>query len=378
MTKKPMTLKTGTHRFARPMTALALIAGLSVGLEACKKAPPADAAVNARVVRVTRVESRTLPGGLTTTGLLISREEAAVFPEVTGYRVASVLVEAGAHVSKGQPLAELDDALLKSQIAQQTALVAQQKVAAEQAASQAAHIDGLDGQGVLSTEQIDQRRFQARSAKAALDAQTAQLNDLKIRDERMVIRAPVGGVVLERNVRPGDIAAAGSTPMFRMIRDNLVELQAETPEASISGLHIGDPVQVLLPSGATVQGRIRLIEPGVDAQTKRGKVRVQLPVRDDLRPGGFGRATFSGLNRNVAAVPETAVRYEADGATVSVVDAANKVSQVPVKTGDHAGGYVELIQGPPVGARVLRAAAAFVLPGDVIKPDEQGEQAGAR
>jgi HlyD family secretion protein len=357
--------------------ALSLSLSLALALGACHKPPPPTEGP-ARTVRVAVVESRPLTGGLTTSGLLVSREEAAVFPEVTGYRVAKVMVEAGAQVAQGQPLAELDDALLKSQIAQQTALVAQQKVAAELAASQAAHVEGLDGQGVLSIEQLDQRRYQARSAKAALEAQTAQLDDLKLRDARMVIRAPVGGAVLERTVRPGDIAAAGATPMFRIIRDDLVELQAEVPEASLAGIRVGDKVQVQLPAGQTIDGSVRFIEPGVDAQTKLGKVRVSLPVRADLRPGGFGRATFSGVSRAVLAVPETAIRYDADGASVMVLDANNKVTQVPVRTGDHAGGYVELIQGPPLGSRILRGGASFVLPGDVVKPDGQDTAAGAR
>ncbi len=378
MTKKLMTTISGMQKPGRAWTGIALALTLAVGVAACHKPAPADPAANARVVGVTKVESRPLSGGLTTSGLLISREEAAVNPEVTGYRVAKVLVEADARVAKGQPLAELDDTLLRSQIAQQTAMVAQQQVAVEQAASQAAHVEGLDAQGVLSSEQIDQRRFQARSAKATLDAQIAQLNDLKVRDARMVIRAPVGGVVLERNVRPGDIATISATPMFRMIRDDLVELQAEVPEAAIASLRVGDKAQVQLPSGAMVEGDVRLIEPGVDAQTKLGKVRIHLPVRADLRPGGFGRAIFAGVNREVPVVPETAIRFDADGASVMVVGADNRVAQVPVKTGDHAGGYVALLQGPPVGSTVLKAAASFVLPGDLIRPDPQGGAAGAR
>ena len=376
-----MTQTTSSARTMWRAAGLLLTLALPLGLGACHK-PAAPAAAPPRTASVARVESRALPGGLTTSGLLISREEAAVFPEITGYRVAKVLVEADARVTQGQPLAILDDALLKSQIAQQTALVAQQAVSAEQAAEQAQHIEGLEGQGVLSTEQIDQRRFQARAAKAALDAQRAQLDDLKIRDERMVIRAPVSGVVLERNVRPGDIAAVSATPMFRMIRDDLVELQAQAAEDAIGQVRLGDKVQVQLPTGATMQGQVRFIEPGVDSQTKLGKVRISLPVREDLRPGGFARATFAGVGRTAPTVPETAIRYDADGASVMVVDAADKVSQVPVKTGDHAGGYVELVQGPPVGSRVLSAAASFVLPGDVIRPADQGQsqqgQAGAR
>lgn len=354
------------------MTKWGIAASLAAALAAsgCGKAPAPAAPAPPRAVRVALVESRTLAGGLESSGVLVSREEAAVYAEspLSGYRVAKVYVEPDATVAKGQPLVQLDDTLLRSQIAEQTALVAQQKVAAEQAADQARRVTGLDGQGVLSAEQIDQRRFQARSAQAALDAQTAQLRDLQIRDERMTIRAPVAGLVLERNVRPGDIAAGTGNPMFRIARDSLVELEAQVAEGDLPGIKVGDAVQVVLPDGAKVPGAVRLIYPSVDSQTKLGQVRVALPVRPDLRPGGFGRAVFTGLARTVTAAPETAIRYDADGASVMVVGPGDRVRQAPVRTGEHAGGYVELIQGPPVGSRVLLGASTFVLPGDVVRP----------
>jgi HlyD family secretion protein len=367
MMKNAMTLG---YRRPLPFSLGALAACLL--LADCGKPPAPVAKPPARTVSVTTVTARALSGGLTASGMLVSREEAAVYPQVTGYPVARVLVEAGARVAKGQPLALLDDTLLRAQIDQTAALVAQQQVSADQAASQAQRIEGLEGQGVLSAEQIEQRRFQARGAKAALAAQSAQLNDLKVRDARMVIRAPVAGLVLERDVRPGDIAAQGATPMFRMARDSLVELSADTPEAALGDLRVGDPVQVTLADGATLEGQVRLIQPSVDSTTKLGKVLIRLPVRDDLRPGGFARATFAGVSRQAPAAPETAIRYDADGASVMVVGADDRVAEVPVKTGAHAGGYVELLQGPPVGARVLQAAASFVLPGDTIIPATDG------
>lgn len=363
---------------ARMAIASALVVTLvaaSAGLAGCGKppAPVVDDRANARSVRVGQVEMRPLAGGLSTSGVLVSREEAAVNSELSGYRVAKVYVEADAHVAAGQPLAQLDETLLKAQIAQQTALVAQQQVAAEQADKQAKDVAGLDNQGVISSEQIDQRRFQARSSRAALAAQAAQLNDLKTREERLTIRAPVGGLVLERNVRPGDISAVSATaPMFRMARDSLVELEAQVDEGSMAGIRVGDAVQVTIPDGSVITGHVRLIDPNVDAQTKLGKIRISLPVRADLRPGGFGRAIFIGLSRTVPAVPETAIRYDANGASVMVVGSDDRVSQVPVRTGDHSGGYAELLRGPPAGSRVLLGAAAFVLPGDAVKPVEGG------
>jgi HlyD family secretion protein len=345
----------------------------SIGLVACgaKPPPPAASDTGARTVRVAEIEVRPLSGGLETSGLLVSREEAAVNAEqlLSGYRVLKVFVEPDATVAKGQPLVQLDDTLLRSQMAQAAAQVAQQRVAAEQADQQAADVAGADMAGVLSKEQIDQRRFAARSAHATLDAQRAVLRDLQERDARMVIRAPVAGLVLTRNVRPGDVASASAqTPMFTLARDSLVELDAQVAEGDMAGIHVGDAVEVKLPDGSSVVGSVRLVEPSVDPQTKLGKVHVRLPVQSNLRPGGYGRAIFTGLVRSVPVAPEAAIRYDADGASVMQVAADNHVHQVPVRTGEHEGGYVEILAGPPTGARVLLGGSSFVLPGDLVRP----------
>jgi len=362
--------------FVKTLATAAAVA-LVFGVAGCHK-KPAPSAPGPRAVRVVTVENRIMGGSVEASGLLVPREEAAVSPELSGYNVAKVFVEANATVKQGQPLAQLDDTLLRSQIAQQTALVDEQKAAAEQAAQQAADVAGLDNQGVLSKEQIDQRRFQARTAQAALEAQQAQLKDLETREGLMTIRAPVAGLVLVRNVRPGDVAAPGGTPMFTMARDSLIELDAELAEGDFGGIKVGDPVKVALPDGSTVMGTVRLIMPAINQQTKLGDMRISLPNSASLRPGGFARASFGGGGASQLAVPETAVRYDADGAVLMTVDATNHVHEAQVRTGQHAGGYVQLISGPPAGTRILLAAAVFVLPGDKIDPAEDAAGPGAR
>lgn len=334
---------------------LAVAATAALGACGAKPGHPPATAVDARVVRVVPVESREMQGGMSVSGLLVSREEADVNSDLAGYRVARVNVEQGAWVTKGQPLVELDDSLLRAQIAQQEATT-------QQAEDQARRVQGLDSAGVLSAEDISTRRLQAK-------AQEAALQDLKTREAHMIIRAPVTGLVLERNVWPGDISSVGGqTPMFRMVRDGLVELNAEVAQDDLGRVHIGDPASVTLPDGAVVPGRVRLIDPEVDSSTKLGHVRIAMPVRPDLRPGGFARATFTGATQVKLAVPETAVRYDADGASVAVVGSNDRVHIMPVKTGRRAGGYVELVEGPPAGSSVLLQAASFVLEGDLVKP----------
>lgn len=356
---------------------LPLVAALA--LAGCHKpAPKSTEAQNARAVRVVTLSTQPITGALAASGDLVSREEAAVLPEVSGYRVMRVLVDVGDTVKKGQTLVELDPALIQAQLAQAEAVAAQAQVQALQAADQANRVKDLDNAGVLSQEQIDQRRFQARAAQATANAQAAALKDLKTRISMLSVTAPVGGLVLERTVRPGDISAvAASTPWFRLARDGEVELAAQLSEDDLAKIHPGQPAEVTLPSGLTVHGVVRLVSPQIDPQTKLGIVRIHLPVGRDIRAGGFGRAVFSEVSGVALAAPETAIRYDADGASVVVVGPDNRVKHFPVQTGQRGGGYVQLIKGPPAGSRIVQNAAAFLLDGDLVKPTEAADPPGS-
>ncbi|HZK98380.1 MAG TPA: efflux RND transporter periplasmic adaptor subunit [Caulobacteraceae bacterium] len=353
--------------------ALVLAAGLATGLAACQKkigeTTRAQARAQARTVTVATVGPREIEGGLIASGNLVPREDTAIFPQITGYRAAQILADAGAWVKAGQPLARLDDTLLRAQLVQQTALATQQTIEANRADAEAARVKGLDTAGILSQEQIDTRRFAARAAHAQASAQAAAAADVKEREALMVVRAPYAGLVIERNVRVGDLAV--TTPWFRIARDGQIELAADVAEEDLSKLHPGDPARVTLADGTQVSGVVRLVSPGIDSATKLGQIRIRLPVRPDIRSGGFARATFLGATRSALAVPETAVRYDADGASVMVVGADDRLSRVPVTTGQRGGGYVELLTGPPPGSRIVEKAAAMFVPGDFVRPVTQ-------
>ena len=347
------------------LTLMALLA-----LAGCNK-PPAKVseAQLARTVRVISLQPLAVTGALAASGDLVSREEAAVFPEVAGYRVSKVLVDVGDTVKKGQTLVTLDPALIQGQLAQAEANAAQAQVQSLQASDQASRVKDLDNAGVLSQEAIDQRRFQARAAQATAAAQAAALKDLRTRVNKLSVTAPVAGLVLERTVRPGDMSAAGgATPWFRLARDSEIELAAQLSEDDLAKLREGQRATVVLPSGTTVQGVVRLVSPQIDAQTKLGVVRIHLPVNPGIRAGGFGRAVFSDVTGMASALPESAIRYDADGASVMVVGPDNRVRHVMVQTGQRGAGLVQLIKGPPNGSRIVQNAAAFLLDGDMVKP----------
>jgi HlyD family secretion protein len=328
----------------------------ALALAACHAPPPRQTeAQQARSVTVVTVAPRAITGALAASGDLMPREEAAVMPEVMGYRAARVFADVGDYVRRGQPLIQLDGDLLEAQIAQARAQAAQ-------AQDQANRVKGLEGQGVLSDAQIASRRFQAQAAQASL-------RQLLTQQRKLTVTAPVSGVILERNVRPGDLSsAAGAAPWFRMARDGQMELRAELAEDDLARIRPGQSATVTLPSGAVVQGNVRVVSPQVDPRTKLGEVRILLPARADIRAGGFARAVFAEVSGLALAAPETAIRYDADGASVMVVQPDNRVKRMAVSTGARGGGWVQLVRGPPAGTRVVQNAAAFLLDGDLVRP----------
>lgn len=306
-----------------------------------------------------------------------------------------MLADEGQYVRQGQTLAVLDPTLINADVTTQQAQVArsqagvaqaeaalqQSQVQAAQAAGEAARVAGLDGQGVLSQEAIEARRSAAASARASVGsaqaavnaaradaaAARAQLQQIQTRRARTSIAAPVAGRVLERTARPGDIAGVG-TPLFRIARGGLVELDAEVPEALLARVRPGDVAEVSLPGGGSVTGTVRYIDPTIDPQTRLGRARIALPAREDLRLGGFATATLSGVGRPARVVPEAAVRFTAEGAAVYTVTSDRRVRRTPVRTGERANGLVELLDGPAEGALVILGGSAFVLEGDQVRP----------
>lgn len=346
---------------AAALLALAACSGNREGEEKPAAPPP-------RAVRVAAIEQRSLEREITASGTLRPREEAAVGAELPGYRVLRVLADVGAYVRQGQPLVVVDPALLQAQIGQQRAALDQARARARAAADQARRVAGLTGSGVIADEQIVTRTTEAASATATVRQAQATLQDSLTRAARLTVRAPVSGVVLTRGIRPGDITGNGTTPYFTIARDGQVELQAELAEQDLRAARPGLPVRVRLADGTVVDGSVRVVAPAIDPQSRLGLAYVRLPVRRDIRAGGFATASFGAAGAAVRAVPEAAVVFTADGPRLTVVDQQNRVREVRVRTGARGGGWVELLDGPPVGTRVALGASSFVVDGEVVRP----------
>ena len=178
------------------------------------------------------------------TGSLAAKREMPVGVAGEGGIVTRVLVDAGSWVQKGQVLAVVDRSV-QAQTAE--SLAAQIRVAEADAKLAQANLERAEklvGNGFISRADIDQKTAARDQALARVRVAKAQLAETQARNRRLDIRAPESGLVLARQIEPGQIVSSASGALFRMAMDGQLELRAQLAEADIQKLHVGAPAEV--------------------------------------------------------------------------------------------------------------------------------------
>jgi HlyD family secretion protein len=151
----------------------------------------------------------------------------------------------------------------------------------------------------------------------------------------------------------------------------LLELRADVAEQDVLRLAAGQTVSLRVIGLATpLTGKVRLVEPRVDATTRLGRVRVALDAGDRIVSGLFAEAEILVDAHDGIAVPVSAVSNSGDMSTVLTVGPDGKVARKDVTTGIRDGGMVEITKGLTAGELVVAKAGAFVRDGDRIHPVE--------
>jgi cobalt-zinc-cadmium efflux system membrane fusion protein len=307
-------------------------------------------------------------------------------------QVLDVLVEQGARVVRGQPLLriaspELVDArnALLTASAQRTtaaealrmaeANLARQKAIYETAGG--AMKDFLQAQLDLVTAQSNARQAESalRTAQDRLGLfgkSAAETHALESparaldRSASTLYRAPVSGVVADRNVAPGQFLSAGGSSAVMTITDPAhVWLVAQLPESEAAGIHLGDQVVVTTPAlpGRQFAATIDNIAAGLDPATHRLPVRATIANPDGaLKPQMFAAFVIRraiGGNAGVL-VPAAAVIHEGDGARVWLQGKGGLLYGRNVVTGESEGGFTRVVRGLQPGDRVVSQGALFV------------------
>lgn len=229
------------------------------------------------------------------------------------------------------------------------------------------HLDALMSGG--KQEEIKSAKGQLQSAKGKYLGAEAQLSYSEI-------RSPINGVVTDRPLYPGEMAAAG-TPLLTVMDTSSVVARAHIPQEQAALLKLGDKATVALPAAAAggapgsslggddpIEGKVTVVSPALDPNSTTVEVWVQAKnPKGRLRPGTS--VQISMLARSVpnsVVIPAAAVLAAPDGSSfVMLAGSDHKAHQKAVKRGIRQGDQVQILDGLAEGDQVV-TSGAYGLP----------------
>ena len=340
-------------------------------LAACGDTAPPDPVASLTVSLATpRVQEVTRE--VVASGAVAAWEEVSVGVELSGLRVASVEVEVGSVVAKGDVLLRVDDRTMASQLAQSEAAVTEAATNLETARRRAARVRELASSQMVALQDAEEAEAARDNAQARLNTAIASRDAARVQRDFTVVRAPVAGVVSARSVQPGQVVGAGAE-LLRLIRDGRLEWRAELAEADLLHVEAGMPVRVESPAGF-IEGVVRTVSPGLDAQSRTGTVYVDLPEPGGLRAGMFAQGRLALGRAQALLVPAEAVVRRDGRAYVFTVDDENRVRERGIVTGGSHGDMVEVGDGLAQGDRVVARGAGFLGDGDLVRVVEDAAE----
>jgi len=354
--------------------ALLVLAGIAALVWFFRGERAAPATVRpALTVETVQPQRETLPTTLAANGNIMAWQEASVGTEAAGLRLTQVRANVGDRVRKGQVLAVLSGDTVRADLAQSRAALAEAEAAAAEAANNAQRARTLQGTGALSAAQINQYLTAEQTARARVEAARAQLQAQQVRLAQTTVNAPDSGIISARTATVGAVVAPG-TELFRLIRQGRLEWRAEVTSSELGRLTVGTTALVTAASGARLEGRVRMIGPTVDPQTRAALVYVDvkpLPgMAASARAGMFARGEFDLGAAPALTVPQQSVVVRDGFSYVYRINPDNRVTQVKVQTGRMAGDRVAIVQGLAPDARIVAAGAGFLNDGDLVRVAE--------
>ncbi len=311
----------------------------------------------------------TVQGTVSVTGTIAARREMPVGVVGEGGRVVSVPVEQGQWVRAGQVLASIDRSVQSQQARSAAAQVDVARADAQLAQNNLDRALKLVERGFVSKADVDRLTATRDAAQARVAVAQAQYNELLARNARLNIIAPAAGLLLERNVEPGQTVGSGSGVLFRIAKGGEMELQARVGEGELARIATGVAARVVPVGGnQTYTGQVWQIEPTIDPQTRQGIARVALSYKPGLRPGGFATATINSGTVVAPILPESAIQSDSDGSFVFIIGKDNKVERRAIETGMVLASGIAISKGLDGSEQVVLRAGGFLNPGETVRP----------
>lgn len=368
-------------------------------------------------VGVAKVVKKSLGRDITLSSELVPFQEIDVYAKESGY-VKKLLVDYGSHVKAGQVMAILEIPELEAQLQEDQAEIrnatnqvtrAQHELSRYQAQYKALHLQytRLDEvfksqPGIVAQQEVDDAQGKDMAASSQVDAGQAALEASQsqsavaraklARDQSLFdyarITAPFAGVVTERYANLGTLVQAGTNsqaaPIVKLSEDDLFRLVIPVPESYVRYIHIGDPVDVRVPSlNRTLPGKVARFSVDVKEATRTMHTEVDVQNRDRiLMPGLFAEADVALEHRDdIPTVPLQAVNHEGNKTTVFVVGTNNEIEDRPIMLGLQTANDAEVVSGLKEGEQIVVSDRSGLKVGETVLPQmvqimqyQEGEQ----
>jgi membrane fusion protein (multidrug efflux system) len=289
------------------------------------------------------------------TGTIEPIRSVGVNSQIAG-ALLRVLVEEGDAVRVGQVLAEIDSRELEAQLTSATANLEVAKRTAERSQQ-------LRRENIITVVEYDRDQAAYAAAKATHEQLATRLG-------YATVRAPIGGVILDKRLEAGDIVG-GQTRLFTIGDVSTLVVRVPVSELDVAGLGVGDPVDLTLDAlpGRLVPARIRRVFPSADTLTRLIPVEVALTSTGarGVRPGFLARVNLRLDPRtDVLMVPAPALLEDPSGSIVYMVR-DGKASRQRVRRGGTFQGRVEILEGLAAGDSVIVNGNNIVRDGGQVR-----------
>jgi RND family efflux transporter MFP subunit len=333
-----------------------------------KAAPRAAPPQRIVAVEVAKAASKRTPVTVDGLGNVTTIASVAIRPridsEITGIHFAD-----GAFVKKGDLLVTLDSRAIEAQIAQAEGNIARDEAQLEGAERDFRRYTDLVAKAATPVINLDNARTQADTFRAAVKADTAALENLKVMLSYCRITAPISGRISQAAIKTGNFARAADVLPIATINQlapiyvTFTVPQRNLPELRVAMAETGGTIEAIVPGEKRrARGTITMIENTIDPTTGMATLRATMPNDDELLwPGALVTAQVTLRIEEAVVVPSAAVQVSQQGNFVFVVK-DNVAIVTPVTVARLLGGETVLQSG-------VRDGDAIVTDGHLLLTD---------
>ena len=326
--------------------------------------------------------------------------EAPIYARVNGY-LKKWNFDYGAHVKKGDVLAEIETPDLDAQLGASEAKLNSARAVvrvreAEEQFAQSTYQRWRDSpKGVVSVQEQESKQADYNSAKARLSSANAEVaadqgevDRLRTMANFKNITVPFDGVVTARETDVGALINAGSgtgggsgPELFRVADIHMMRIYVQVPQQLSAGIKAGLNAELHLPQypNKTFKGAVATTSSAINpnARTLLVELHADNP-HGELQPGAYVQVDFElPSDPDIVRIPTSALVFREQGMEVAAIDANSTIELRPIKLGRNLGTEVEVVQGLKLSDRLVNSPPDSLATGDKVRVAGAAEGASA-